>query len=255
MNTMWGMVRKNWTMQIIMAVLSIIVSFVGNLWLGIGLGFAIYIIFIVMQFGDGADNGEKACTLTATIEKVEAQGRTPEARMLKQKYEPKKAVKAFVISAAPLFLLAVANLIFANPNAVGENMLGVITRLVNLPIAWISRLMTEMVGIDYTGAFRAGDMVFSAITHEGVNYAQLISDVATVETYATAFDVHYLTWMRIAFIPLTILPSLSMMIGYLQGPKYREKKLKEIQMGTRKKRKKLKVFADKKQPRRMKPEV
>lgn len=255
MNTTWAMIRKNYVMHIVMAVMSVIVSFVGNVWLGCALGMAIYVIYMVMQFTDGADRGERACTLTATIDKIQSEGRQPDDRMLKQKYNRKGALIAFGASALPLLLLAIVNLVLSNPDAVNESILGIITRVVYLPIAWLTRLFSTSVGVDYTGTFDAAAGAFQNISHAGVDFAGVINTVAGIGEYSFAYDVHYLTWMRIAYIPFSVLPALAMFIGYLQGPKFREKKLKEIQKGTRKKRKKLKVYNKTRQPRQIKPEV
>ncbi|MBQ3079958.1 MAG: hypothetical protein IJC48_08195 [Clostridia bacterium] len=255
MNNALSMIKKNYVMHIVMAVLCVMVSFVGNLWLGMVLGIAIYAIYLVMQFGDGADRGERACTMTATVEKIQSEGRKPDDRMTKQMFSKKTAIFAFIWSSAPFFLLAVVNLILADPNSVNENTLGIVTRVVNLPVAWLTRIFTTMVGVDYTGALNAGETVFSSITHAGLDFSAMIKSASEFTVYSTAYDLHYLTYMRICFIPLSFLPSLAMLIGYLQGPRYRRKKLIEIQKGTRKKKKKLKVFNKTREPRRMKPEV
>ena len=95
---------------------------------------------------------------------------------------------------------------------------------------------------------------FSAIDYSGINLASVIDAAHTGTQLVSVFDAHYITLLRLAFIPLSVFPSLAMMIGYLQGPRYRAKKLKDIEAGSRKKRKKLKVNK-KTKTRVVRPEV
>jgi len=127
MNNMWGMVRKNYVMHLIMAILCMLVSFVGSEWVGFAMGLAIYVVYVMMQYGDGVDRGERACTLSATVDKIQSEGKTVEDRMLRQRFDPKGAVKAFVISSVPLALIAIANLVLSDPDSVTESTFGIIT--------------------------------------------------------------------------------------------------------------------------------
>ena len=256
MNNAWGMVKKNLTIHITSGVLCALVSFVGNAWLGCILGLAIYVTFLVMQYADGCDRGERACTMQATVNKLQSEGKTAEERMLKQTYRPANAVKAFLITSIPFAVLAAVNLILANPDRVSENIFGTVTRILFFPAAWATRLMTELVNVDFSGAIRAADAVMSGIGRAGVGFKTILTNMAGVDVFAVAYDLHYLTIMRVIFIPVAFLSPLAMMIGYFQGPRMRAKKLKEIEEGSRRKRKKLKVFNKKpRQPKQIKPEV
>lgn len=241
MNTTRSMVIKSFTMHITMMLFSAIVSFVGNSVLGILLGLSVYVLYVFMMYGDGADRGEKACSLTHTVNKLEGEGKTVEYSMKKQMYSRKAAVKAFVISSVPFFLLAVVNVIFAEPNSIYENLLGTITRIVFLPCAWITRIFTELVGWNIDGALELSKSVFSTINYSGMDFMALTAVNQNSAALVYAFDEFYVTILRLLFIPMSFVPSLSMLLGYFAGPKYRLKKMKEIEEGSRKKRKKLKV--------------
>lgn len=255
MNNEWGMVKKNLMSHITVAILCALVTFVGSAWLGALLGSLIFVMFLVMQYADGCDRGERACTLRDTIDKLESAGKKPDEAMLAQTYNPKKAVKAFLISSLPLALLALVNLIVADPNAVGETILGTITRIVFFPAAWLTRMMTDSVGIDLTGAFQAVDGIFAGIERTGVNMGATLKSLASIGEYAVAYDLYYLTIMRAAYVVIAFMMPLAMMLGYMRGEKLRAQRLKEIAAGSRRKAKKLKMFAKPKQRKQIKPEV
>ena len=255
MNNAWGMVKKNLLTHLTMGVLCALVTFVGNAWLGTAFGALIYVTFLILQYGDGCDRGARACTLRDTIGKMKNDGKTPDDRMLAQTYNPACAVKAFLISSLPLALLALVNLILANPDAVSETVLGTVTRIVFFPAAWITRLFTEKVGIDLSGALKAADGIFASLARSGVDFETALRNLSGIGEYAAAYDLQYLTVMRAMYIPAAFLSPLAMMIGYLRGPRLREKELADIAKGTRRKAKKLKVFGKAKQKKQIKPEV
>ena len=254
MNTAKSMVIKTFTMHLTMMLFSVLVSFVGKPIIGIILGLAINVLYIFMMYGEGADRGERACTLTATVTKLESEGKQVDEKMKKQIFEKKKAYTAFIISALPFFLLAVINVLTSASGQVYESFLGTITRIVFLPCAWLTRICTELVGWNLDGALEMSKSIFSAIDYSGINLASVIDAAHTGTRLVSVFDAHYITLLRLAFIPLSVFPSLAMMIGYLQGPRYRAKKLKDIEAGSRKKRKKLKVNK-KTKTRVVRPEV
>ena len=241
MNTAKSMVIKNLTMHLTMMVFSMLVSFVGKPVIGIIMSLAVYAIYIFMMYADGAERGERACTLSATVSKLECEGKQVDEKLKKQQFEKAKALKAFIISALPFFLLAVCNVIFAAPGAIYENFLGTITRIVFLPCAWATRIFTELVGWDIEGALELSNQLFAAVEYSGINFSKIAEISSGSKQLIHAYNAHYITILRLAFIPLSVIPPFAMMIGYLRGPKFREKKLKDIEEGSRKKRKKLKV--------------
>ena len=241
MNTTKSMVIKCLTMHLTMMLFSLLVSFVGKPIIGILLGFAVYAVYVFMMYAEGAERGERACSLSATVLKLESEGKIVDEKMKKQMFEKSKAIKAFVIASLPLFLLAVVNVIFAEKGAIHENFIGTITRIVFMPCAWLTRIFTELVGWNIDGVMDFSKNLFSAIEYSGIDFAKVAEITKNSAQLVTAYNQHFITILRVLFIPLSVVPALSMMIGYLRGPKFREKKLKEIEEGSRKKRKKLKV--------------
>ncbi len=241
MNTTKSMVIKSLTMHITMMVFSMLVSFVGKPIIGIIMGLAVYAVYIFMMYADGAERGERACTLSATVLKLESEGKSIDEKMKKQMFEKKKAVSTFLISSLPLFILAVVNFIFAENGAIHENYLGTITRIVFMPCAWVTRIFTELVGWNIEGTMEISKNLFAAVEYSGIDFSKIAEMNVFGGDLAIAFNAHYITYLRLLFIPLSMVPAFAMMVGYLQGPKFREKKLKEIEEGSRKKRKKLKV--------------
>lgn len=257
MNNAWGMIKKNWLIHLAMILLCAIVTFVGSTWLGALLGILVFGTFLVLQFGDGCDRGERACSTSAYVEKELSEGRQVDEKMRAQTYSIKEATKAFLISAAPFALLAIANLIFANPAKVTENTLGFIARILFLPMAGFIRLFTGLVQVNYDGAQAAASAIFGGISRAGVDIQAIAKSLASIDNYAYAVEstLKYLTYMRIVFILGSFMLPGAMLWGYTRGPKLREKKLKDMKIGTRRKKKKLKVFGGPKKPRHMKPEV
>ena len=255
MNNSWGMVRKNYIMHITMGILCALVAFVGSNLIGTLLGLLIYLSFIIMQYGDGCDRGERASTMQATVDRLKSEGKQADERMLKQVYMPKEAVKAFILSSVPLALLAAVNLILANPQDANETTLGVVTRVIFFPAAWLTRIMTGLVSTDLTGLHTAETALLGSVARGGMDLVKAVSSLSGIAEYGHAYDLQYLTIMRALYIPISFMAPLAMLIGYLQGPRLRLKKLEDIKKGSNKKRKKLKVFNKKRAPRQLKPEV
>ncbi|MBR3927843.1 MAG: hypothetical protein IKJ65_02435 [Clostridia bacterium] len=254
MNTTKSMVIKNLTMHLTMMIFSMLVSFVGKPIIGIIMSLAVYFIYIFMMYADGAERGERACTLSATVKKLEDEGKSVDEKMKKQMFEKKKAIKAFVISALPLVLLAVVNVLFAEKSGIHENFLGTITRIVFLPCAWLTRIFTELVGWNIDGALELSRNLFQTIEYSGINFMTAAETLNNTQPLIVAYNAQYIMILRLLFIPFSVIPASAMMIGYLRGPVFREKKLKEIEEGSRKKRKKLKVNK-KTKTRVVRPEV
>lgn len=241
MNTTRNMVIKCLTMHLTMMLFSLLVSFVGKPIIGIIMGAAVYAVYVFIMYAEGAERGERACTLSATVQKLEGEGKSIDDKMRKQMFEKSKAVKAFLIASLPLFLLAVANVIFAENGAIHENTLGTVTRIAFMPCAWITRIFNELVGWNMDGVLKLSSDLFGTVEYSGMNFAKAAEAAKNVSNLVTAYNAHYITILRILFVPLSFVPPFFMMVGYMRGPFFREKKMKEIEEGSRKKRKKLKV--------------
>lgn len=255
---MADMIKKGILMHVVMAIVCAMCSFVGGVTLSVLMGALLYAAYIVVMYGEGCGFGEHACTVRDTVRKLESEGKKPSDDMEKESYDPKKGLIAALVLAAPLVLLALANLLAANPRSAGENLLGVITRVVNLPSAFLTRLCTEAIVTEIDGAKQAAITVLKAFEYDSaldINFDSLATGFRPIIMYGSAVDVSMLTLMRLLFIPSGILPGLSMFIGYLQGPRLREKTVKDMLKGSRKKRKKLKMFGGNKQRKVRGPEI
>lgn len=252
---MGEMIKKGILMHIVMAIVCAMCSFVGGVTLSVIMGAMLYCAYIVVMYGEGCSFGEHACTVRDTAEKLKAENKSVSREMENETYEPKKGLLAMLILAGPLLLLAVINLLLADPASSGENYLGVVTRIINLPSAFMTRLCTERIVTEIEGAKAAAVAVLSAFDYGKVDTGFLANAMRTIGVYGAAVDVSSLTLMRILFIPMGVLPSLAMFIGYLQGPRLREKTVKDMLKGSHKKKKKLKMFGGNKQRKTRGPEI
>ena len=252
---MGDMIKKGILMHIVMAIVCAMCSFVGGVTLSVIMGALLYGAYVVVMYGEGCGFGEHACTVRDTVDKLKAENKNVSAEMEKETYDPKKGLLAMLILAGPLVLLAVINLLLADPQSAGENYLGVATRIFNLPSAFMTRLCTERIVTDIDGAKAAAVAVLGAFDYGKVDTGILSTALRTIGMYGAAIDVSSLMLMRILFIPAGILPPLAMFVGYLQGPRLREKTVKEMLKGSHKKKKKLKMFGGNKQRKTRGPEI
>lgn len=252
---MADMIKKGILMHVVMAIVCAMCSFVGGVTLSVLMGALLYAAYIVVMYGEGCGFGEHACTVRDTVRKLESEGKKPSDDMEKESYDPKKGLIAALVLAAPLILLALINLLMADKTSSGENIVGVITRVINLPSAFMTRLCTEKIVTEIEGAKAAAVAALSVFDYGKVDTGLLATAFKTIGVYGSAVDVSSLNLMRLLFIPTGILPGLSMFIGYLQGPRLREKTVKDMLKGSRKKRKKLKMFGGNKQRKVRGPEI
>lgn len=251
---MAGMIRKGYFMHIVMGILSAMVSFVGGTAVGVVLGFFIFASYIALMYGEGCVRGEHACSMRDIIAKLEADGKHPDEKMVKENWNTKSALTAAICVAAPFLLLAVANFVFADAGTAEESTLGVVTRFVFLPEAFITRICAESVKFNIDGIKNAVASVVGVFEFGSVNTEALLA-MPKVASYANAISLSPLTIMRACFIPASVLPALAMYIGYLQGPKIRKKTLEDMMKGTRKKQRKLRVFNKPRKVRKSGPEI
>lgn len=251
---MADMIKKGILMHIVMAIVCAMCSFVGGLTLSVVMGALLYAAYVIVMYGEGCGFGEHACTVRDTVNKLKAENKTVSDNLEKEVYEPKKGVYAAIILAAPLVLLAIVNIVFANKGA-QETVIGVVTRIFNLPCAFMTRWCTESIVTEIEGAKKATLAILGAFDFGSVGVEGLTSSLKDIGTYGSALDVSSLTLMRWLFIPAAILPPAAMCVGYLQGPRLREKTVKDMLKGSRKKKKKLKMFGGPKQHKTRGPEI
>lgn len=252
---MIDIVKKSILLYFIVGMVCALVSFAGGAAFGITFGLTMYTVYVIMMFGEGGGMGEHGCMIRDSQLKLQAEGKSLDDKTLLGIYNPTKAAITCACIALPLFLVALANLIFADPGAVYENKLGVITRILYLPEAGLTRFCTESIKTDISGAISAGKAAVGVLDYGSMDFEGMLNATSRIGAYTYATDVSALTIMRILYLPAGLLPYAAYMVGYLQGPRLREKTLKEMMKGSRKKKKKLKVFGNVVPKGPAKPEV
>ncbi len=252
---MGELIKKGLLLHVAIAIVCMLSAFAGGAIFGIIVGGLLYAAYILMMYGEGCSVGEHHCTMSATLERLASEGKTGDEKLQKNAFDRKKAFKACaVLSGIPL-VLAILNLILANPATTAETPLGFVTRLVFLPQAFITRWCSEAVKTDISGAIAAGRAALNSVDYGTVDFSGLIKEASKITTYAFASDTSSLTLMRILYIPAGVLPGIAQMIGYLQGPRLRAKTVEDMLKGSRKKQRRILKARRQRQNRQAKPEV
>ena len=196
-----------------------------------------------MMFSDGGYRGERACTMTATVDRLEGEGRQPSADMLAGRFAPKAAVVAFLTCALPLLLVAGVNL------AVEPYYPPVIMEESSLTMEELSEQYAQMSEEELAALKAEAD----ATPTNWVNVAARAVYMPFVFAYRPFGDnPHGLNLLFLAFSLRSALPEPA---GYLCGPRLRKKKLMDIEKGKKRKLKKLKVNPKPREPKKPKMEV
>ena len=182
-----------------------------------------------MVFNDGAYNGEKACTLAASLEKQAAEGRRIDEKLKAQVYDKKVAAWILIIGLLPLMLIAGANAIAAPFYPESEE-----------PVVVEEK---ESFSFDY-GDGEAEEMA----PVNGFNVLARLTFMPYVSFYTMVSNKALNALFFLFALPIPVFQS----IGYLMGPKLRAKKLHDIALGKKRKMRNLKVH---KKPRKQKAEV
>lgn len=183
-----------------------------------------------MVFNDGAYNGEKACTLAASLEKQAKEGRSVDAKLKTHVYDKKVAAWILIIGMLPLTLVAAANVI-AEP---------------------FFPEVEEQVGVEEEESFSFNyDYDEEQKEAVPVNYFKVLARIVFMP-YVSVYTMVSNTALNALFFLFALPIPLFQSIGYLMGPKLREKKLRDIAKGKKRKMRNLKVN---KKPRQQKAEV
>lgn len=203
----------------------------GNAWYALALNAILILGMMVMALNDGAYNGEKGCTLAASLEKQVKEGRRIDEKLKAQVYDRKVAAWIMIFGAAPLLLLSTINVIVAP--------------LYPEPVAVIEEA-EEAVG---SFAFDYDDEKQEETVP--INVVNVISRIVFMP-FVTVYNMVSSSVLNALFFLFSLPMPLMEAIGYLNGPKMREKKLKDIARGKKRKMRNLKVN---KKPRQQKAEV
>lgn len=208
------------------------------LWLQATLSILLYAGFCMMAYNEGGWSGERACTVEKTISKRIAEGKGVAPEMEKQRFNKKHAVVCFLIVSIPLCALATANLI-ASPNYPA------------IDIAEEGAQSDDPFSYDasQTGAEAPvepmGSLLLRVITR--FVFLPLIALYSVLQNNQTL--------LYIVFIPFSFIMPACTAIGYLNGPKIRDKKLLDIARGKHRKQRGLLVNRNQRGPKQPKPEV
>ena len=160
---MGELIKKGLLLHVAIAIVCMLSAFAGGAVFGIIVGALLYAAYILMMYGEGCSVGEHHCTVSATLERLASEGKQGDEKLTKNAFDRKKAIKACaVLSGIPL-VLAILNLVLANPTTTAETPLGLVTRLVFLPQAFITRWCSEAVKTDINGAIAAGSAAISVL--------------------------------------------------------------------------------------------
>ena len=252
---MGTLVSKGFLLRVVMIVVCMLVSGINNLYVAVGLTFVLFVGYLLFMFAEGSQVGEDQCTMTDTVRKIREQGKTPSKEQLKRCFDPKNGLIACAILIAPGFLLAIMNLVTADPASAKTGIIGVITRIWFLPEVFATRLCTEMVKTDISGAVNAASGVIGTVKGGAFDVNGLLTGSALFSSaYSVVTDYSPLMVLNILYIPLSFLPPLAQMIGYMRGPKLRAKTLNDMMKGSNRKLRRMRKTRSH-QPRVQKPEI
>ena len=198
------------------------------------LNIALFAGIVLLCINEGGYRGEKACTLAASLEKQQKDGRRIDPLQSKQVWNRKVAAQMVVFCVIPLWLIAAINVAV-------------------VPVLDQAALTEEEIALQ-NDPFAIPDDAESDDT-QSLTQSQTIIKMVTRVLFMPFVCVYglvsetVLNWLLFLFaLPFPI----AAYAGYMMGPKLREKKLKDMMKGKRRKQRNLKVN---KQPRKPKAEV
>jgi len=226
-----------WLYYLMAGVLCGIMGASGNAF-GIILNIALLVGICGICLNDGGYRGEKACTLNASLEKQKKEGRpiSPEAQ--KNTWNKLMAYRMLAMVIIPFWLLAAVNII-VNPPRPGVQ--AVITGE-----EAESRLPPPVQPI--------GEEAEADETPGAVTPALIINTIARLVFIPYNFTYFFLSEVQLywLFFLYAVPFPLASCLGYLNGPKLYDKKIKDMLKG---KRRKMRKIRSERKPRQQKPVV
>ncbi len=232
MSTGMKMAMRTYVMYLANALLcGLFVLWFSWTWLQTLLAIALLVGFGMMCYNEGGWNGERDCTLERTAQKRIAEGKSVDEEMKSHTFNKKHALVCFLASSIPLFLLATVNLI-ASPNYPVPERPAVVEQ------------QAEEENVD-PFAYNAEEVQQRAEQAEVVSQEpswqftlRLITRIMFIPLLPLYTLLAYQPVILYAiFVPFAFVLPACTAIGYLRGPKIREKKIEEIARGkVRKKR-------------------
>lgn len=263
MKPAFGMGRTMWLYHIVVMLLSLLfVSMLGDaFWLQALLNCVLLFGYGYMLFSDGCVRGERAATLSVQLDNQRTEGRpiAPEQEALT--FRKKTAYIGYAIGVLPLLIIALLNLgaepFYPEFKPATDEEIALIEQQLNQ--ASSSMLMPELEeGAVPEKAEPTAETVpaAEATSAEPVNWFSIVARVAFspyLFTYTPLMNQPHLLYLL--FVAFALAIPVAEPIGYLQGPRLRQKKLEMIQKGKRKKMRNLKVNNKPNTPKKPKMEV
>ena len=221
---------KTWGLYAVLVLLSVLfVSGLGGGVLAVLLNAALLLVFLVLMFNEAAYNGEKACTLAATLDKQVKEGRSVDERLKKQVFSRRTGVIMLAICLVPFLLVSTVNLIAA-------------PRVMDMSAPAVPE---EQEAFSYDP-----DAVQEAAPVCRPNIVARLVYMPFVTSYSHVNN----GTLNALFMLYAFIAPLTAFCGYMLGPKLRQKKLHDIALGKKRKARNLKVHKQR-TPRGPKAEV
>ena len=221
-----------WSYHLLMALIGLIfISGMGGAWYGLLVNAALILGMIVMALNEGAYHGEKACTLAVSLEKQIKEGRRIDEKLKDQVFNKKIAAWILIIGSLPFLLVSAVNAIVAPfyPEITVDEM---------------------QVAESTVGSFEFN--YEEQETEEAiVNPVNIVARLVFMP-YVSIYTLVSGRVLNALFFLFSLLLPGAEAVGYLLGPKMRERKLKDIARGKKRKMRNLKVH---KKPRQPKAEI
>ena len=223
---------KTWGLYAVLVLLSVLfVSGLGGGVLAVLLNAALLLVFLVLMFNEAAYNGEKACTLAATLDKQVKEGRSVDERLKKQVFSRRTGVIMLAICLVPFLLVSTVNLIAA-------------PRVMDMSAPAVpEEEEQEAFSYDPDAVQEAAPVCRPHIVARLV-YMPFVTSYSHVNNGT----------LNALFMFYAFIAPLTAFCGYMLGPKLRQKKLHDIALGKKRKARNLKVHKQR-TPRGPKAEV
>ncbi len=213
---------RMWGIYAVLMLLSLFfIMSVTNTAVQVALCVALLAGFGLLLFNEGGYNGEKACTLAALLDRQIKEGRSVDREQYAQTWSKKNALRMFVMMILPFVLIALINLAVAPLYPTAEE-------------AEVQEEEVSSTGFIVEDVEEPGEEDAPATNWVNVITRIVYSPYCALYGHVSA---SLLNWL---FLPLGLLLPACDVIGYLCGPRLREKKLKDIAKGKRRKLRKMK---------------
>ncbi len=185
--------------------------------------------FTLVAFNEGAYNGEKACTLAVSLEKQLKEGRVVDDKMRSQVFSKKTGVTMLIICLIPFLFVSILNLAVAPMYPEVETV--------------------QVEREKWTDPNEVADET----ALQPINWVNVGARVVFMP-YVFSYGLVSNATLNLLFLLYGFPMPVAAFVGYMMGPKLRQKKLKDIALGKKRKMRNLKVNRQRK-PRGPKAEV